>query len=123
MRKLAPGAPFHSSTRSGSSYADPITLPYLQLSYVFFQTEEVLDRTKIAAIRTAHKSGLETALSRVSAYVPSASMLEKQWAGMVWPTSATAERNPATGVEQELLKDVGRASVNIPEGFVSAGSE
>ncbi|KAJ7695948.1 dehydrogenase E1 and transketolase domain-containing protein 1 [Mycena rosella] len=79
--------------------------------------EEVLDPTKIAAIRTAYKSELDTALTRVPSYAPSASMLEKQWTGMVWPASSAAERNPETGVEPEQLKDVGRASVSIPDGF------
>ncbi|KAJ7928025.1 thiamine diphosphate-binding protein [Mycena leptocephala] len=80
-------------------------------------TEGVLDPTKIASIRTAYKSELEAALSRVSSHVPSASMLEKQWKGMVWPASASADRNPETGVDQERLENVGRASVKIPDGF------
>ncbi|KAJ7259573.1 dehydrogenase E1 and transketolase domain-containing protein 1 [Mycena haematopus] len=79
--------------------------------------EEVLDPSKIASIRAAYKSELETALSSVSSHVPSASMLDKQWKGMVWPASSSADRNPETGVEQEQLKAVGRASVKIPEGF------
>ncbi|KAJ6559045.1 Transketolase, pyrimidine binding domain-containing protein [Mycena vulgaris] len=79
--------------------------------------EEVLDPTKIAAIRTTYKSELDAALACVPSHVPSASMLEKQWSGMVWPASSAAESHPATGVEQEQLKDVGRASVIIPDGF------
>ncbi|KAJ6508615.1 Transketolase, pyrimidine binding domain-containing protein [Mycena sanguinolenta] len=79
--------------------------------------EEILDTSKIASVRAAYKSELEAALSRVSSHVPSASMLEKQWKGMVWPASPSANRNPETGVEQERLKVVGRASVKIPEGF------
>ncbi|KAF8172057.1 dehydrogenase E1 and transketolase domain-containing protein 1 [Mycena galopus ATCC 62051] len=79
--------------------------------------EEVLDANKIASVRAAYKSELEAALSRVSTHVPSASMLEKQWKGMVWPASPSADRKPETGVEAEQLKAVGRASVQIPEGF------
>ncbi|KAF8158979.1 dehydrogenase E1 and transketolase domain-containing protein 1 [Mycena galopus ATCC 62051] len=79
--------------------------------------EEVLDANKIASVRAAYKSELEAALSRVSSHVPSASMLEKQWKGMVWPASPSADRKPETGVEAEQLKAVGRASVQIPEGF------
>ncbi|KAJ7781815.1 thiamine diphosphate-binding protein [Mycena maculata] len=79
--------------------------------------EGVLDENEIASIRAAYKSELDAALSRVSSYVPSASMLEKQWKGMVWPASPSAERNPETGVEPEQLRDVGRASVKIPDGF------
>ncbi|KAJ6585129.1 dehydrogenase E1 and transketolase domain-containing protein 1 [Mycena capillaripes] len=79
--------------------------------------EEVLDPNKIASVRDAYKSELEAALSRLSSHVPSASMLEKQWKGMVWPASASAVRNPETGVDQDQLKDIGRASVKIPDGF------
>ncbi|KAJ7367025.1 dehydrogenase E1 and transketolase domain-containing protein 1 [Mycena albidolilacea] len=79
--------------------------------------EDVLDPNKIASIRAAYKSELEAALSRVASHVPSASMLEKQWNGIVWPASPSADRNPATGVEQERLKSVGAASVKIPDGF------
>ncbi|KAJ6475095.1 thiamine diphosphate-binding protein [Mycena vitilis] len=79
--------------------------------------EEVLDPNKISSIRAAYKSELEAALARVSDHVPSASMLEKQWKGMVWPASSSADRNPETGVDQEQLKDIGRASVKIPDGF------
>lgn len=50
--------------------------------------------------------------------MPSASMLEKQWKGMVWPASSSADRNPETGVLEEQLKEVGRASIKIPDGFV-----
>ncbi|KAF7346487.1 2-oxoglutarate dehydrogenase E1 component mitochondrial [Mycena sanguinolenta] len=79
--------------------------------------EEVLNTSKIASVRAAYKSELDAALSRVSSHVPSASMLEKQWKGMVWPASSSANRNPETGVKQERLKEIGRASVKIPEGF------
>ncbi|KAJ7095767.1 Transketolase, pyrimidine binding domain-containing protein [Mycena belliarum] len=80
-------------------------------------SEEVLDPIKIAAVRSAYKHELDAALSRVSSHAPSASMLEKQWQGMVWPASSAAERDPETGVEPEQLKEVARASVEIPDGF------
>ncbi|KAJ7025371.1 dehydrogenase E1 and transketolase domain-containing protein 1 [Mycena alexandri] len=79
--------------------------------------EEVLDANKIASVRAAYKSELEAQLSRVPSYVPSASMLEKQWKGMVWPASSAANGNPETGVNQAELKNVGRASVKIPDEF------
>ena len=46
-------------------------------------------------------------------------MLEGQWSGMVWPTSSVAEHDPATGVDRAILDKVGKASVVVPEGFVS----
>jgi hypothetical protein len=46
-------------------------------------------------------------------------MLEGQWKGIVWPASVEAEFDPETGVGRERLVKVGRASVDVPEGFVS----
>ena len=46
-------------------------------------------------------------------------MLQDQWSGMVWPASEAAERDPPTGVQAEIMENVGRASVSVPEGFVS----
>jgi probable 2-oxoglutarate dehydrogenase E1 component DHKTD1 len=38
---------------------------------------------------------------------------------MVWPASAEADFNPETGVWKEWLVKIGRASVDVPEVFVS----
>ena len=38
---------------------------------------------------------------------------------MVWPASKEAVFNPETGLEKETLLNVGRASVQVPDGFVS----
>ena len=46
-------------------------------------------------------------------------MFSGQWSGITWPGSSDAVRDPDTGVEEETLKTVGRASVTVPEGFVS----
>jgi len=46
-------------------------------------------------------------------------MLGGQWAGIVWPASPEAEYDPETGVGRETLVRVGRASVDVPVGFVS----
>lgn len=48
-------------------------------------------------------------------------MLEGQWQSMAWPRDAlkdAAARNPDTGVRKEVLEEVGKASVAVPEGFV-----
>ncbi|CAA7261195.1 unnamed protein product [Cyclocybe aegerita] len=79
--------------------------------------ENVLTTEAVASVRNSYKSYLEAELAKVPSYVPSASMLEKQWSGMVWPTSAEAEHDPATGVDKEILQKVGKASVAVPEGF------
>ncbi|KII87937.1 hypothetical protein PLICRDRAFT_92812 [Plicaturopsis crispa FD-325 SS-3] len=86
----------------------------------------VISPAEAASVRTAHKQHLESHLAQVSSYKPSASMLQGQWAGytqdgqwqaMVWPASPAAIRDPDTGVPESVLKEVGRASVGVPEGF------
>lgn len=47
-------------------------------------------------------------------------MLEKQWSGLVWPASSGAARNPETGVSKDVLQHIGKASITVPENFVSA---
>lgn len=41
------------------------------------------------------------------------------WKHMVWPSSPAAIYAPETGVEKDILHQVGRASVEVPGGFVS----
>lgn len=42
---------------------------------------------------------------------------------MVWPASPSAVHNPDTGVEKETLVNVGKASVEVPSGFVSQDND
>lgn len=97
------------------------SLSSLALFHLFFfiQAEEVLTAQNIASVRESYKSHLETELAKVDEYVPTAPMLQDQWSGMVWPASEAAERDPLTGVKAEILEKVGKASVAIPDGFVS----
>ena len=73
----------------------------------------------VASVRESYKSHLEAELAKVDGYAPTASMLEDQWRKMVWPASEGAERDPPTGVRFEILEKVGKASVAVPDGFVS----
>ena len=45
-------------------------------------------------------------------------MLDDRWSGMVWPAGKDATSDPDTGVDQETLKAIGRASVKVPDEFV-----
>ena len=73
----------------------------------------------VSSVRTSYKAYLEEELTKVPTYKPSASMLQDQWSDIVWPTSANANHDPVTGVDREVLQKVGKASVAVPEGFVS----
>lgn len=73
---------------------------------------------EIAEVRKAHKVLLEEKLVAVSSFEPAAPTPNDQWSPMVWPASGKA-KNPDTGVPEQILRDVGMASVTIsPEGFV-----
>lgn len=76
----------------------------------------------ISRVRGDYKAHLESELAKVggASFTPSfPSLLEGQWKGMVWPRSEDAVHDPATGVSRDVLERVGRASVKVPEGYVS----
>ncbi len=82
-----------------------------------------MSKESATSLRTSYKSYLNDQLSSVDSYVPKASMLEKQWKGLVWPASPEAIPDPETGVERPVLAEVGRASTVVPEGFVRIASQ
>ncbi|KAG1879848.1 thiamine diphosphate-binding protein [Suillus subluteus] len=67
-------------------------------------------------VRDSYKASLNTALTDVASYVPPPVTFEGAWKGMVWPASPAA-RQDETGVSSAVLKDVGKASVHVPEEF------
>ncbi|KAK7041441.1 hypothetical protein VNI00_009307 [Paramarasmius palmivorus] len=79
--------------------------------------EDVLTEEDVIDVRSAYKANLEQALSGVSSYRPAAPMLQEQWNGMVWPASKEASDDPVTGVDKDILVNIGKASVMVPEGF------
>jgi hypothetical protein len=78
----------------------------------------MLNKEDATALRAAYKAHLDEELSQVCSYVPSMSMLRDQWSEMVWPANEDAVRDPDTGVDNAILKAVGRASVAVPDEFV-----
>lgn len=74
---------------------------------------------EIAGVRKSHKALLEEKLAAVQTFEPTAPTPSDQWRAMVWPASGKARRDPDTGVPEEILRNVGKASVTVsPEGFV-----
>ena len=74
---------------------------------------------EIAEVRKSHKALLEEKLAAVPSFEPTVPTPNDQWHAMVWPASGEAKKNPNTGVSEEILRDVGKASVTISsEGFV-----
>jgi probable 2-oxoglutarate dehydrogenase E1 component DHKTD1 len=79
----------------------------------------VITSEEASDLRKKHAAMLEAELAKVDEYVPKSDMLQGKWSDFVWPNSSEAEHNPATGVSQEKLKEVAKASVTLPEDFVS----
>lgn len=78
----------------------------------------MLNESDITELRTGYKAHLDGELAKVPGYVPTASILEGQWKGITWPGSTAAEHAPKTGVSEDILRQVGKASVEIPNDFV-----
>lgn len=86
------------------------------------KADEVIDPSTATSVRTAYKSRLESELVKSASNpdeIPQANMLQDQWSSMVWPGSPEADKDPDTGVQKEVLENVGRASVRVGENFVS----
>ncbi|KAF8914757.1 dehydrogenase E1 and transketolase domain-containing protein 1 [Mucidula mucida] len=79
--------------------------------------EQVISAGDAAVLRDSYKVYLNDQLAKVEGYTPSASMLEAQWRGIVWPASSEASSSPSTGVDTQTLINVGEASVRVPSGF------
>lgn len=88
-------------------------------------SEGVLTAADAAKVRADWKAYLEAELSKVTgpgaaSFAPSFPGLEdpqSPWKAMVWPQSKEAVHDPETGVQTTVLQEVGRASVDVPEGF------
>lgn len=80
-------------------------------------SDDVLTSADARGVRDAIRGRLDAELAQADAYIPTTTMLQGQWKGLVWPASEKAEHDPATGVAREVLEKAGRASVAVPAGF------
>ncbi|KAF8997053.1 dehydrogenase E1 and transketolase domain-containing protein 1 [Cyathus striatus] len=80
-------------------------------------SEGVLTQADITSIRSAYRDHLESELTETPSYQPAPFTSTGQWSEIVWPASEEANHNPITGVQGETLKDIGKASVTVPDGF------
>ena len=97
---------------------DDVVLSSLS-TLVILQAERVLDPSEVEVLKANEKSFLNEQLSTAGSYAALNTTLQEQWSSCVWPTSGESIHNPETGVEQGTLVQVGKASVKVPEGFVS----
>ena len=85
----------HYMKQNSSCVSPPLSL----LSFCYNnQKEKVISEYDIDAVRTTYRTHLESELAKISLYKPSASMLEGQWARMLWPASSKALRDPERGL-------------------------
>lgn len=64
-----------------------------------------------------YQNVMSDALDKVGSFQPKSEMLGGKWKDMVWPASQEAKPDPETGLSEERLKEVGRASVELPDSF------
>lgn len=84
------------------------------------KNEKVISKDDVSQLRTSYKAQLDSELAKADSFTPHLNVLQgKKWKGMVLPASDDATHNPETGVPIDTLKEVARASVAVPEGFVS----
>lgn len=81
--------------------------------------EGVASADQASQSRKAYEASLEEALGRVEGYRAESDMLRGKWKDIVWPLSSAARHEPDTGKDQNELKEIAKASVTLPETFVS----
>lgn len=113
--------PSRKCTRRSSLYVISIALPVLVIlrTNPVDQGEGGLSVEDAKSQRGAYKSHLESCLQSVESYSPPPVQHDKQWTPVVWPASTQANGNPETGLESMTLTKVGKASVEVPDNFVS----
>ncbi|THV00459.1 dehydrogenase E1 and transketolase domain-containing protein 1 [Dendrothele bispora CBS 962.96] len=93
-------------------------------------SDEVLTEEQIDSVRKTYRAHLDSALGGLPQFKPSLNdtvsplsssssgpEMKGQWSSIVWPTSPSAVANPDTGVEVDILRELGKISVKVPEGF------
>jgi len=78
----------------------------------------VVTADQAKSFRSLYSEKLEGHLSKVEGYKPKSDMLGGKWKDLVWPVGARAAHDPETGVNEDTLKQMARASVTLPETFV-----
>ena len=96
----------------------PLLLVIVFLSIHAHQSDDVITSAEAQGVRDAIRNRLDAELAQADAYIPTTTMLQGQWKGLVWPASEQAEHSPPTGVTRDVLEKAGRASVTVPAGFV-----
>ncbi|GAA6054713.1 hypothetical protein JCM3770_000044 [Rhodotorula araucariae] len=76
----------------------------------------VLDASDASAFRTAHLAALDASIAAAAPdkFTPPELAMPRGWDEMRWPAEGEWERPVDTGVEGDLLREIGRRSVAVP---------
>ncbi|GAA5985864.1 hypothetical protein JCM11641_005325 [Rhodosporidiobolus odoratus] len=75
----------------------------------------VLDSASASSAKTAHVQQLEAALASTDSFEVPELDRPRGWSETKWPKEKEWEVQPATGVQEALLREVGKRSVETPE--------
>ncbi|KAI8811662.1 thiamine diphosphate-binding protein [Cladochytrium replicatum] len=78
-------------------------------------TSSLLSADETAKFRDTHMLQLEDGLKRSYEYTPLPTVLKGDWEGFIIPKTAVTRVD--TGADTKLLREIGRQSVALPEGF------
>lgn len=70
-------------------------------------------------LRSSYKQHLDEQLAQSASFVPQLEQPEDKWKDMVLPILNEAIRNPDTGVNGDIAREIGMKSVEVPASFVS----
>ncbi|KAI9505842.1 hypothetical protein GGI25_001250 [Coemansia spiralis] len=79
------------------------------------EQEGVVSKQDAEKTRTAFTKHLEAELAASKDYIPEADHLKGKWSGLIMPTEAVATMD--TGVDKDVLRDVGEKSVLVDKAF------
>ncbi|GAA6044320.1 hypothetical protein JCM8097_004473 [Rhodosporidiobolus ruineniae] len=78
-------------------------------------SSSTLSPSSASSLRDSHFKDLDTALSSLSSYEPPELDRPRGWDAMKWPKKGEWEDQPETGVEEGVLREIGKRSVAVPE--------
>lgn len=88
-------------------------------TYSLSQHEEVITPEDASNLRSSYKHHLDEQLAQSASFVPQLEQPEDNWKDMVLPIINEAIRDPDTGVNGEIAREIGMKSVEVPASFVS----
>ncbi|GJN90432.1 hypothetical protein Rhopal_003443-T1 [Rhodotorula paludigena] len=74
-----------------------------------------LDSFRAESVRASHLTALDSSLQSSEGYVPPELDMPRGWGEMKWPSEGEWKERVETGVDEKVLQEIGRRSVEVPE--------